>query len=516
MNKTLKKLLGVLGLFLVLLSALLLAERNAPEAGIRSFPAALWFALTTLTTVGYGDLYPVTGLGRVIGAVLQLGSLGLLAFLIGSLLLLYRGRLRPMSRLWLRRGQDWYIFASAEARSRALAGALLAEDPRRTVIFSSPGEETELPGISAELSPAELLRFRGRGEGAHLFFLSEDVSRNEQGAADLTGSGCRTYCLSPNRPDKLPEGQLRFDPWEICARLYWQRFPILRERERIWIVGDGRYARALLEQALLVNLVAPAQQICYTLCGDFADFRRLHPALESLTAPEGTGETGDRLIYWDRAWDSDPEALCAADRIIFCSDREEETQERLTDLLRYFPVTGQVHARLSRPCDGAETFGSLRELYTPELVMRARLDWMAAALHNIYRAANGGPAWEELGDFARRSNLAAADHLAVKIRLLLPGEAAREPDAPLCRRAGLVYETKGEEERRRFREIEHLRWERFHLLHNWRWGPKRDNRLRIHPLLLPFDRLSAQEQAKDDYAWELLNEVGRERTENER
>jgi voltage-gated potassium channel len=53
------------------------AERHAPDATIKTGGDALWWALTTVTTVGYGDTYPVTGEGRVIAAVLMLVGIAL-------------------------------------------------------------------------------------------------------------------------------------------------------------------------------------------------------------------------------------------------------------------------------------------------------------------------------------------------------------------------------------------------------------------------------------------------------
>ena len=508
MNKTLKRFLIAAVLFTGLLAALVLAERGAPDSGIRTLPAALWYALTTLTTVGYGDLYPLTPLGRVFGAVLQLGSLGLLALLISALLTVFRSRLRPMWRLFFARRMDWFIFTSAEEASQVMADALLAEKPDRVVIFSLPEVNSSLPGISTSLTPSELLRLRRSEEGVHLFFLSDSFQQNEAGAAALADTGCRIYCLSPHRPEQLPDRQLRFDPWEICARLYWHRFPLVNPDEEIWIVGDGRYARALIEQALAVNVLSPAQSIRYVLCGDDSDFHRCHPALEPMTESAGADGTKDRLVFHSLPWNEDAGALCAADRIIFCSDREEENLERVLTLQKYYPVTAQVHARLSLPLEGAACFGSVRELYTPDLVMRARLDRLARQVHENYRAVNGGPRWEELSDFARRSNLAAADHWETKLRLLLPGETVLSPTATLCRRAAAVYAAADEPSRQRFREIEHIRWMRFHLLQNWRWGPERSNERRIHPMLLPFERLTNEEQAKDDYAWNLLGAEG--------
>jgi len=61
------------------------AEKGAPEASIRSFADALWWAVVTITTVGYGDFAPVTGLGRVIAFGLMLGGIALLGIVTATL-----------------------------------------------------------------------------------------------------------------------------------------------------------------------------------------------------------------------------------------------------------------------------------------------------------------------------------------------------------------------------------------------------------------------------------------------
>ncbi|MFE2938019.1 potassium channel family protein [Streptomyces sp. NPDC059255] len=50
-------------------------ERSAPHATITSFPLALWWSVETASTVGYGDLYPVTAPGRVIASVVLLAGI---------------------------------------------------------------------------------------------------------------------------------------------------------------------------------------------------------------------------------------------------------------------------------------------------------------------------------------------------------------------------------------------------------------------------------------------------------
>ncbi len=54
------------------------AERADPEANIVSFEDALWWALTTITTVGYGDRYPTTDVGRTVAVGLMIAGIAVL------------------------------------------------------------------------------------------------------------------------------------------------------------------------------------------------------------------------------------------------------------------------------------------------------------------------------------------------------------------------------------------------------------------------------------------------------
>ena len=60
-------------------------ERDAPDATISTASDALWWSYATITTVGYGDVYPVTGSGRLIGVAMLTIGVGLFGVLTGYL-----------------------------------------------------------------------------------------------------------------------------------------------------------------------------------------------------------------------------------------------------------------------------------------------------------------------------------------------------------------------------------------------------------------------------------------------
>jgi voltage-gated potassium channel len=82
-------LLSVLVIFLMVLFvasvAVYFLEREVQPATFGSVPAALWWAIATLTTVGYGDAVPITPLGRLVAAVVMICGLGVFGLWTGIL-----------------------------------------------------------------------------------------------------------------------------------------------------------------------------------------------------------------------------------------------------------------------------------------------------------------------------------------------------------------------------------------------------------------------------------------------
>ena len=161
MKKHVKLILTALAVYIVLLLLLLAAEAGDASASIRSFWDAVWFSLITMTTVGYGDLAPVTVLGRVIGLLFALCSIGLLTALIGIGITMLSGEFLPRMRLRRGRTKRWYAFQEENEDAAALYASWTPEweskwlDDADVVITAY--------GISARIaeSAAALLRKEG-------------------------------------------------------------------------------------------------------------------------------------------------------------------------------------------------------------------------------------------------------------------------------------------------------------------------------------------------------------------
>ena len=66
-------------LLVVAASVMYYAEKEAQPKMFSSIPAAMWWASVTLTTVGYGDMYPVTPIGKIAGAITAMLGIGMFA-----------------------------------------------------------------------------------------------------------------------------------------------------------------------------------------------------------------------------------------------------------------------------------------------------------------------------------------------------------------------------------------------------------------------------------------------------
>ncbi|WP_027178288.1 potassium channel protein [Maridesulfovibrio bastinii] len=85
MKKRLLLTISAISGYIIILLLIYHFESGGDNPSINSFFDAAWYSLVTLTTVGYGDMYPVTIPGKILSSILILSSLGILGYLIGKI-----------------------------------------------------------------------------------------------------------------------------------------------------------------------------------------------------------------------------------------------------------------------------------------------------------------------------------------------------------------------------------------------------------------------------------------------
>jgi len=150
-------------------------------------------------------------------------------------------------------------------------------------------------------------------------------------------------------------------------------------------------------------------------------------------------------------------------------------------------------------------FGGVIREETIERVLDSKHEELAIALHRHYLAATAAaPAsqstsfvdWEALPENVRQANRAAADHA----RIIFGFAGIRI--VPLV--AGLSAPNLTKTEMESLAKIEHRRWCADRIDQGWRHGQTRNDQMRIHPDLVPYEQLSSENQEKDRSAIRAL------------
>lgn len=460
-------------IYLGLLSLLYLSEYADGNATIRTFSDALWYSLVTLTTVGYGDLTPVTPLGHAVGAVFLLMSAGMLVTLLGAVISFVTSEGLPFLMLGLQRRKNWYYFADYGAESNTLAANILKEDSDAVIIFGEKKDEhmefPDYPCLFISASPARIVaRKKNTGSRCKVFLMKEnDIGVNSR-AIDLHTLPVDVYARTTNGQDHLSGNINFFHSYDCCARQYWRKRPLCRHENTIAIIGFGNYGHCILERAILTNVISITQHVAYHIFGDAKEFLAMHRHLHEMFSLDEVSETGDSLIFHDEFWEEHHTILENADRIIICTDDVPEGWNIFWRLNRYYKLRGHIDLHSNRKAPGVSYFGTNEEIYTPNQIMRTTLNKAAVTINEIFRRSVSYPtlSWDELDDFHRESKIAAADHLLMKIRILLDDETITEYTA--------------------------------------------ETSARQHPMLCPYKELTSEQRKERDAAWEFLGSISAE------
>ncbi len=505
--------------YAVLLFALFTIESASPESQIRTLSDAFWYTIVTISTVGYGDLTPVTHTGRMIGVVFLIFSMGIYLTLIGTAVSIFTSEAIPLIYLSLNREKNWYYFADFGSQSNTLARDIAKEDEDAIIIFgekrSDKGEEPDYSCVFLNTSPKHIVeRKKGRGSKVRVFLMKEnDIGRNPH-STDLTRLPVKVYARTQSGEDSLPGNINFFHTYDCCARHYWRDVPLRLDEQVIVLIGFGDYGRALLKRAILTNVLYSTQKITYHIFGDAKQFQQVHPHLSDVFSVNKEAETGDSLIFHTNSYTECHDIIAKADRVIVCNDSLDKGWHIYWQLKRYYVITGKLYLRTNRPAEGVLYFGTDEQIYTAREIMNTELNEAAIAVNELYRKTAKGKTldWRHLDDFLRQSKIAQADHVLIKMRLLLENYRINTINAEDCAKAYWRYleDSRHPLILEEYRKLEHIRWLRFYAYHNWQYGEKRDPVRKLHPMYVPYEQLTEAQKKEKDNSWHLLDALSGE------
>ena len=515
-----KKKIGFIGLLcavtFALCGLLYMVERGAEGASIQSIGDALWYMVVTLTTVGYGDLYPVTLWGKFIGFMFVLSSMGLVGFLLATIISTFNSDGVKLFYLKRHSDENWYVFSELNEKTSQLISDIRANGKGIFVCLGENKDASVQGVLNIGCSFEKIIGLRSEKSRLHLFFM-KDCDNDYENYSDYYNS-CNEYlndnvlpfhcyCLTEYVAEVIPVNLVCFNEYENISRLYWDLYPLrgdLGYDEKNVIIGGGEYGSAILEHALKGNVIKLGQKVEYHLFGDWNVFRTEHYHLKDYFSIDKKSDSGDSIFYHETSWQESRELVENASRIIICDSDEGSNLKVLSKLRKYFALRNkdlQIHVLYSRKIGdtGISTVGAIEDIYSEEFVLKEKHSRMAMGMHEIYRKENPSAIdWNHLSPFRRQSNLAVADHMPLKMRIL---------NAASPKEAYEKYIALSDKEKLDLWHLEHERWVRFHVVNNWHYAPVRNDAVREHNLIVDFDSLPYEEQQKDAFSWELLAKI---------
>ena len=205
-----RALLGALLLMMMLLlfaaTMIYFLERDAQPQNFGSIPASAWWALETLTTVGYGDVTPVTPLGKVFGGIVMLFGLCMFALPVA---IIATGFSQELAR------HEFVVTWSMVAR---------------VPLFSTLD--------AAEVAEVTKLLYTKTVQGRRLIVTAGEPG----GAMYLIGSGEATVCVVPGHPIHLHEGDF-FGEMALLERRRHKHDVIADTPCRVYVLDSEGLAR---------------------------------------------------------------------------------------------------------------------------------------------------------------------------------------------------------------------------------------------------------------------------------
>ncbi len=508
-------------------------------------------------------------IGKNEGAILIVGSILARLIMLSAILLavwaLFSQEIRAIA---LSRRRDHMVVIGDTPTAREVVGYLASMKRKATHVVA---DDSELPPsrsrVTLPLNFTNIARPVGLAKAKRIVIDTGDLSSNMalvRAIRQAYGDKAPPISCNIDSNDIADEfGDLLgvqrdiliYDEARLSVRDTLARHPLYASADRqgvarvhLVIIGFGRLGRVLLEEAVQDSIAGTLEQPFVTVIDRNAEaeadaFAREKPQYDMavdivfvqcdmLAVPLDAAGTVQREVLFGR----DENAPVTA--IALCFEKDADNVAAALALRAMRRRSGRCFAPIFMPLQDPEGSGALfnladkdrvvdpldsiipiglsREALAVDILGEGERDRLAKRLHAAFRElANESQAanvsWVALPETYRRADRHAADHIPAKLWSLGLATERQFSDSFLAVDKGWQTQWTAEGSRTEGLErIEHERWIADRVMEGWRYSPARDDDLRLHNDLVPFDSVSLKDQEKDRKQIALISTIIKE------
>ncbi len=535
--------LGIVALVILTSATGFYAAEIGTNQNLDSYGDALWWAIVTVTTIGYGDIFPVTVAGRFVGAFLMFAGIGALGVFTASIAA-YLIKFDRLDALRVR-GMHRHVVICGLGSTGALLTQAFQRDGYTVLAIEKAEDNPRLDAareagavvLIGDASRTEVLQRARVDRAAHIVIVAGADATNVEIAAAARAlvhdSAASVSCAAQIEDPELwyalrswdvgTQDRVRlefFNVTELGARALLARHsPFAGVADaaaappRVLIVGSGALGQHLIGHMVRqwqdvegeTKAPLPIALVDADVDRVTQDLHHRHPELRTLAVITPYALDLRSTTFQRGAFLFDDTGLCAVTHAYVCVEDEGlalSTALLLLNHLRQYGVHVMVRTNReaglaallravgtqgSRGVSHLHVFSLLEQACRPEFVLRGTNEVLARALHQDYlsqASRHQNPSavpWDDLPVDLKESNRRQADHIATKL------EAVRCHIVPLTALEGDAFAF-APAEVEHLAEMEHERWVAERRAQGWTRGP-RDPIQKTNPSLVSWAEL---------------------------
>ena len=509
-----KRLLYIVVL-LVIITILIFLFENRVNGNIKNIFDGIWFLFVTISTVGYGDAYPVTTIGRILTLLLILSTPVLLIQILSLVKDLFAGSLLPQFALILNSNKNWYIFDELNEKSLKLIVDINEKFGKDSIIiYKSIDKEYYLSGLYNLPKSKHLLYYDihysdtlNSKKNVKIFLTSANsessnyiTAKEIEETAQKANKQVDIYITSNYSYDFYSNSIHIVNQNKMITQVFLMNFSKKLSDEKILIIGNNKLTEYIFEALIVNNVYDENQKNEYYILTKDNNFKNYYRnIIRHLNDQE---EFKDKVTILEDSY-SDPNIIKAANIIILC-DSDKYNLETLNYINKFYSNNAKIYIKNQYALNlyqiNCETFGDVGNLFLYDNVVNERIYKNAKKLNEIYREKYGGPIWNELTPFKKESNVVTCNHIKMK-KILIDKLSTDSLEDNYINK----FNKLSDNDKYKLYKIEHERWCRFHYIYNWEYSKERNDENRKHNLLVPFNQLSDKEKEKNKEAYECID-----------